>query len=100
MNENIVRDYRENGMEWLNGQDTVTFSFAQKKFINRIKALAEKYPDEVIIYAENKDGSITGNLPLKFVRISAPRQITIDDERRAFLAERLQSYRKTKVKEE
>jgi len=100
MDENIAQDYRENGVEWLNGQDTVTFSFSQKKFINKVRALAEKYPDEVKIYAENNDGSITGNLPLKFVKISAPRQVSMDDEKKAILVERLQHSRQTKVKEE
>ena len=100
MDENIAHDYRENGVEWLNGQDTVTFSFSQKKFINKVRALAEKYPDEVKIYAENNDGSITGNLPLKFVKISAPRQVSMDDEKKAILVERLQHSRQTKVKEE
>lgn len=100
MDENIAQDYRENGVEWLNGQDTVTFSFSQKKFINKVRALAEKYPDEVKIYAENNDGSITGNLPLKFVKISAPRQVSMDDERRAILSQRMKLMRQTKVKEE
>lgn len=100
MDENIAQDYRENGVEWLNGQDTVTFSFSQKKFINKVRSLAEKYPDEVKIYAENNDGSITGNLPLKFVKISAPRQVSMDDEKKAILVERLQHSRQTKVKEE
>lgn len=99
MDENVAQDYRENGVEWLNGQDTVTFSFSQKKYINKVRALAEKYPDEVKIYAENNDGSITGNLPLKFVKISAPRQVSMDDERRAILSQRMKSLHKTKVKE-
>ena len=95
----IQQDYKENGLEWLNGQDTVTFSFSQKKFINKIKALAEKYPDKVDIYAENEDGSITGKIPLNFVRIGAPRQISIDDERRAILVKRLEVIRENKRKE-
>lgn len=99
MDENVAQDYRENGVEWLNGQDTVTFSFSQKRFINKIRFLAEKYPDEVKIYAENNDGSITGNLPLKFVKISAPRQTTMDDERRAILSQRMKLMRQTKAKE-
>ena len=28
---------RENNIEWLNGQDRVTVSFSQGKFINKIK---------------------------------------------------------------
>ena len=95
----VQQDYRENGLEWLNGQDTVTFSFSQKKYINKVKALAEKYPDKVDIYAENADGTITGKIPLNFVKISAPRQITMDDETKANLAERLRLNREKKVKE-
>lgn len=62
-------DYKENGIEWLTGQDRVTFSFSQKKYINKVKNLAKTHENEVD-FVENEDGSITGHLPLKAVKLS------------------------------
>ena len=72
-----MAELRENSIEWLNGQDTVTVSFSQKKYINKVKKLAEKHPESVVILAENDDGSIFAHLPLKAVKLSI---ITRKDE--------------------
>lgn len=66
---------RENCIEWLNGQDRVTVSLSQGKFINKVKRLAEKNT-EVEIVAENEDGSICAHIPLKFIKISPPRVVS------------------------
>lgn len=73
---------KENNIEWLNGQQTVTVTLSQGKFINKVKKLAEQRED-VEIVAENKDGSICAHLPLKFIKISAPRQLTEEQRERA-----------------
>lgn len=65
-----MAELRENSIEWLNGQETVTVSFSQKKYINKVKKLAEKHPELVAILAENEDGSIFAHLPLKAVKLS------------------------------
>ena len=72
-----MAELRENSIEWLNGQDTVTVSFSQKKYINKVKKLAEKHPESVVILAENDDGSIFAHLPIKAVKLSI---ITRKDE--------------------
>lgn len=77
---------KENNIEWLNGQDRVTVSFSQGKFINKVKKLAESHP-EVEIVAENYDGTITAHLPLKYIKISAPRVMT--EEQKEAARERL-----------
>lgn len=49
----------ENVIEWITGQHTISCTFSQNKYIKRVKALAEKYPDKVKIIKENDDdGSI------------------------------------------
>lgn len=73
---------KENNIEWLTGQDRVTVSFSQGKFINKIKRLAESHK-EVEIVAENKDGTITAHLPLKYIKISAPRVMTEEQKEQA-----------------
>lgn len=77
---------RENVIEWLNGQDMVTVSFSQGKYINKVKKLAAK-SDDVQIVAENDDGSICAHLPLKYIKISPPRQMS--EEQRQQARERL-----------
>lgn len=77
---------KENVIEWLTGQDTVTVSLSQGKYINKVKKLAKTHSD-VKILAENKDGSICAHIPLKYIKISPPRQVT--EEQREKARERL-----------
>ena len=73
---------RENCIEWLNGQDRVTVTLSQGKYINKVKKLAEKHK-EVEIVKENTDGTLLAHLPLKFIKISAPKQMTEEQKERA-----------------
>ena len=73
---------RENCIEWLNGQDRVTVTLSQGKYINKVKKLAEKH-EGVEIVKENTDGTLLAHLPLKFVKISAPKQMTEEQKERA-----------------
>lgn len=84
MNENVI--------EWLTGSDTVLVTLSQKKYVNKIKKLAETRED-VVIESENKDGSILAKLPLKFIRITPTRQLT--EEQRIQARERLEKYRRS-----
>lgn len=76
----------ENAIEWLTGDERITVSFTQKKFANKLRALAKKYPDEVDLI-ENQDGSVFGHMPIKYLRLSHPRKIS--DEQRQKLSERM-----------
>jgi hypothetical protein len=82
----------ENVIEFLRNQETATVCFSQPRYISKIKELAQKYPKEVTITAENADGSIVAHVPTKWVRISAPRKMT--EEQREKCVERLAQYRK------
>ena len=83
----------ENCIEWLNGQDRVTLTMSQPRYINKIKKLAEKYK-EVEIIKENTDGTLLAHLPLKFIKISAPRQVS--DEQKEKARERFKTMHKNK----
>lgn len=65
-----MSEFQENNIEWLTGQDKVTVSFSQKKYVNRIKRMAKKHPLSVEIIAENDDGSICATIPLKAVHLT------------------------------
>ena len=72
----------ENCIEFLNNQHQITVSFCMSKWINKVKKLHEEYPNDVKILAENPDGSICAKLPVKFLKISAPRKVS-EDQRQA-----------------
>lgn len=83
MNENVI--------EWLNNDSEVTVTLNQRRYISKVKKLQEKNPDEVRIVAENKDGSIVAKLPIKYIKISAPRKLS--EEQRNQARERLKELR-------
>lgn len=90
------RDYelsQENAISFLKGSDTATVTFSQGRYITRIKKLAEKYPDEVQICSENKDGSIVAHIPTKYIKISANKS-NMTEEQKIANAERLKNYHK------
>ena len=76
----------ENCIEFLNNQHSITVSFCMPKWINKVNKLKEEHPDDVKILAENKDGSICAKLPIKYLKISAPRKVS--DEQRQAASER------------
>ena len=81
----------ENCIEFLNNQHSITVSFCMQKWINKVKKLHEEYPNDVKILAENPDGSICAKLPVKFLKISAPRKVS--EEQRQAASERLKKLR-------
>ena len=69
-------DFRENVIEFVQNDKTATVTFCQGRFISRIKELAEKFPEECQITAENSDGSIVAHIPTKWVRINPTKQLS------------------------
>ncbi len=64
-----MAEIKENVIEWITGDKTVTVALTQKRYINRVKMLAEKHPNLVEIVAENADGSLCAHLPLKALHL-------------------------------
>lgn len=91
-------DFRDNNIEWVQGDTIVTASFHAKKYINKVKRLAEKYPDEVD-YKENKDGTIICHFPLRYVKISRPAVRELTEEQKQASRERFAKYREMKKEE-
>lgn len=86
-----IYNNNENVIEFLNNQHTITVSFCMQKWINKIKKLKESYPDDVKILAENDDGSICAKLPIKYLKISAPKKVS--EEQRQSASERFKKLR-------
>ena len=82
-----MADLRENTIEWVNGQERVTVTLSQGRYISKVKRLAEKFPEEVEIVKINEDGTILVHIPLSYIKINrASRDLT--EEEREELSER------------
>jgi len=71
-----------------------TISSSERKWINKIHKLKEKYPDEVEIRHINYDGSIVARIPHSWFKISPHRKKKISDEDKAKIRERFLNVRK------
>jgi hypothetical protein len=76
---------KENAIEWITGQRTITVTLSHSKYVNKVKSLATTHK-EVKILAENEDGTILAKLPIKYLKLSAPRQVS--EEQREQMRER------------
>ena len=87
-------DFKENVIEFLYNDKMATVTFTQGRFITKIKKLAEKYPDEVKITAQNEDGSIVAHIPVSYIHISN-RSRDLSEEQLQELRERARNIRKS-----
>lgn len=81
---------KENCIEFLTGDKRATISLTSRKYISKIKKLQEANP-ELVDYIENKDGSICAHVPVNYIKISAPKQVS--EEQREAASRRLKEYR-------
>lgn len=74
-------------IEWLRSGEyagvTTPSSTALK---SKLMRLAKERPDEVKVMAENKDGSAYFHIPVNYIKVSPPRQVS--DEQREAAGER------------
>lgn len=70
-------------------KDRAFFSSDERRWINRIRMLKEKYPDmvQVIAEPEDNDGCIYASIPIEWMKIQPKRAYT--DEQKAEMVERL-----------
>ena len=66
------------------------FSSDERKWINKIRRLAETHPDEVTIIAqpENNDGCIYARMPVNYLKIQPKKACHMTDEQKLIAAER------------
>ena len=94
INEMIKNDFdlhihedKDNVIEFLNNQKTIAVSFSQKRFINQIKKLKEKFPESVYIVDET-DGGMYAKLPVSFLRISKRKRNFTEEQKRNLFKKR------------
>ena len=89
---------RENAIEWVTGEKTMTVTFSQQREITRVRKLKEKYPDEVEIVAEpeTNGGYIVAHMPVSYHSL-ANRKKSLTDEQKQAASERLAKAREQKA---
>ena len=108
MAKNLPKAIKEMNVNICDCDDMASVTVFQTKYMNQIKKLAEKYPDEVKIIktAKENDGMMAAHLPKRFCKISfgearAKKEMT--EEQKAAAAERMkkmQEARKAKLEAE
>lgn len=71
-----LTDLRENALEWYTGDNIITVTLSQKRLINKIKKMAQEFPDEVKIDCVNDEGTVLAHIPLSYLKITRPREIS------------------------
>lgn len=75
-----------------NSRQLMTVTLTRKKWVNRVIEYAKKYPDEVEITHKNNDGSIVAHIPVSYLKITRPREVS--EEKRQHQKELLEQLRK------
>lgn len=73
---------QENAIDFLKNAKTMTVFFSQPRYVSKVEKLAEQYPEEVQITAKNKDGSIVAHLPVSYLRLNRPRELSEENKKR------------------
>lgn len=73
----------ENVIEFLRGDTRATLTLSQGRFISQVRKLAEQYPEECGILAQNEDGSICAYVPVTWIQIRKPKELTEEQRARA-----------------
>ena len=70
---------------------TMFVSSDQQRIINRVRKLADQYPDQVTIrkHPEQNDGCIYATMPAEWLKLSPPIKREMTDEQRLAASERM-----------
>lgn len=90
-----MADFKETCVEYLDIDKYATFCSSERKWINKIYKLKEKYPNEVHIEVseEENDGMIIAHIPKSWMKVSPPKKVNYTEEQKAALAERMRKAR-------
>ena len=90
----------ETAIERIQGDDYCCVTTGERKFINKLKTLASKYPDQVEIKFINEDGSVLAYVPSDWFRfVKPPRNVSMTDEQREAAKQRMLKAREQKRKD-
>lgn len=66
----------ENCIEFLKDADRATLTLTQGRFKGKVERLAKSHPDQCEIVARNRDGSMCAHVPVDWIRIKPPRELS------------------------
>lgn len=89
----------EMNVNYVNTDDMVSVTAYEGRYVNQLKALAEKHPDEVKLIPTGLAGVMLAHLPKKYVHVSFYESSRKDqsEEQKAATAERLRKAREKKA---
>lgn len=89
----------EMDVNMVNVDDMASVTVYESKYINQLKTLAEKHPDEVKLISTGIVGVVLAHLPKKYVHVSFGERVKreMSEEQRAAAAERLKKAREKKA---
>lgn len=92
----------ETSISWITGsrEPAVEVYSDDRSWRAKLLKLAAENPDEVIVKErpETNDGAVIIKIPVSFVKISPPRRVSMTDDQRAALADRMRNLaRKTQT---
>ena len=73
----------ENVIEWVRDAKTALVTLTQWRYISRVRQLAADRPNECRVLTEKADGSICARIPISWVKISPPREVSEEQRERA-----------------
>jgi hypothetical protein len=90
-----MADFKETCIEYIDADKKATFCSSERKWINKIYKLKEKYPNDVHIEVseEDNDGMIIAHIPKSWMKVSPPAKRNFTDEQKAAMAERMRAAR-------
>lgn len=68
--------YNENVIEFIKDAETAGVTLTQGRYKSRIEKLAKEFPEECKIISRNKDGSLFAHVPVTWIKINPPRQLS------------------------
>lgn len=96
----MSQDFNENVIEFIEHEKTAFVTFSEKKFMNRIRSIAKKNPECVIL--DEQTDSIYAKIPTSWVKIQPPARLPEGNKeaRRIQFAQNIQNYRESSMKNE
>ena len=91
-----MADFKETCIEYIDVDKYATFCSSERKWINKIYKLKDKYPNEVNIEVseDDNDGMIIANIPKSWMKVSPPKKMNLTEEQKAARAERMRNMKK------
>lgn len=90
--------YNETTIDHIAGDETCGISTGEYSTKLKLSRLAAEYPDKVKCVAMNQDNSVYFKVPWKWIKVKPPRKVTLSDEQKVEIAERLRAARTNNVK--